>query len=1157
MITKWVRWFIILALLLTPAVLIFLTSSEPGLRGLVSLCNRLSAGRLTINTASGSLFGGSLRLQGVRYADSIDTVAIENVTVIWNPAKLLNKQFQIDHIRISGGQVILGQSAEETIVPPPFSSPIKVLIQEISAEKIAIFSDQEEIALIQAGTISRLTFQGQDLTIDDLSVTTAEAKLQAKGQLRTTEGYPLQLTLEALYQPAGYESFSAKGTINGPLNTLALDVQALTPFPVRLKGQVNNLLGDLTWQARLESEEVGLAQIHKDWPNHRFVEVVIEGRGTLEEYTLHLDSSTELYQLKKTGNISADLQGNLVGLQIDDFHFVHEKTSLAGKGSLEWSPGLSWKAEITGSHLDPSLVFTDWPGDVSFAMQFTGRFIGNDLEASFDLPQLQGTLRNLPLTGKGEVHLKDSQLQIQGVRVTSAGSALQIHGKAAETVDLSLQLDSNNLAELWPNARGSLHAKGRLTGNPAKPTIDFKLTGTNLGQRRDGVGKLTLETRGEASMDGRLDATLIAEQLQFGGTALDQSRVHFQGSLNDHALTVESEGTDLSAGFRLQGKIIDKGWQGTLSRIHLTSLRFGNWQQRQATSFSLSAGAAEIKPLCLTASPSGSLCINGSWSGPSNDWQLHGTFSSLPLGSMQNMLPTFWPVEGPLSGTIDLGGKNMRIVEGKLDCDSSGMTMSVPLENNGEQILRWHKNILQAAYAKNRLQVNLESELTDKSRLRVDLSLADLQLPGPGMMDTPLKGMVQLHVQDLSPLTLLTEQRVQVAGVLQGQFALKGTPAAPMITGQMELTKGQADIPPLGITLSPLTVAIKGDNNRLQFQATAHSGSGILHATSSLNIGQSEFSTFTVMLTGEGFKAAQLPGLDVDLSPELQVIAGKNRIDIHGTVTIPRARIKSIDFTDAIVASNDMIVIDDEQKISSPTAGLPLFTSINVIAGEDVQIDAYGLRGILSGKLQVSGQPDRIPIGNGTLTVQKGSFTMYGKRLKIDLGRLLFTGGPLTNPGIELRSENKSDKMTTGVVVEGFLQHPEISFYSTPPMEQSAIVLNLLENTAIGGETRGDIGFIGKVATKVGLGGMVPYLQSLKKVSMIDEIKFDTGDDFDSMSLIFGSWLTPYFYVSYGKNLTEEAGTFNTRYTLGQGFYFMTETGPSQSGGDLKYEFEH
>jgi translocation and assembly module TamB len=59
------------------------------------------------------------------------------------------------------------------------------------------------------------------------------------------------------------------------------------------------------------------------------------------------------------------------------------------------------------------------------------------------------------------------------------------------------------------------------------------------------------------------------------------------------------------------------------------------------------------------------------------------------------------------------------------------------------------------------------------------------------------------------------------------------------------------------------------------------------------------------------------------------------------------------------------------------------------------------------------------------------------------------------------------------------------------------------------------------------------------------------------MSLVFGSWLTSNFYVSYGKNLQKESGNFNTRYTLGKGFYFTTETGELQSGGDLKYEFEH
>jgi translocation and assembly module TamB len=88
------------------------------------------------------------------------------------------------------------------------------------------------------------------------------------------------------------------------------------------------------------------------------------------------------------------------------------------------------------------------------------------------------------------------------------------------------------------------------------------------------------------------------------------------------------------------------------------------------------------------------------------------------------------------------------------------------------------------------------------------------------------------------------------------------------------------------------------------------------------------------------------------------------------------------------------------------------------------------------------------------------------------------------------------------------------------------------------------------------LGGMVPYLQNVKKLSMIDKIKLETESLFDTFSLVFGSWLTPGFYVSYWKIFLKESGSFNTRYTIGKGFYFTTETRAAQSGGDVKYEFE-
>ena len=45
--------------------------------------------------------------------------------------------------------------------------------------------------------------------------------------------------------------------------------------------------------------------------------------------------------------------------------------------------------------------------------------------------------------------------------------------------------------------------------------------------------------------------------------------------------------------------------------------------------------------------------------------------------------------------------------------------------------------------------------------------------------------------------------------------------------------------------------------------------------------------------------------------------------------------------------------------------------------------------------------------------------------------------------------------------------------------------------------------------------------------------------------------------MSYGKDLVNESASFNTRYTLGKGFSFLTETGPAHSGGDINYAFEH
>ena len=387
---------------------------------------------------------------------------------------------------------------------------------------------------------------------------------------------------------------------------------------------------------------------------------------------------------------------------------------------------------------------------------------------------------------------------------------------------------------------------------------------------------------------------------------------------------------------------------------------------------------------------------------------------------------------------------------------------------------------------------------------------------------------------------------------------MHGSAAAPVITGTIDLEKGQAEIPQLGITLSPLQLALKGDAGGLRISARARSGEGELRAESTLDLTQPEhWQTATLTVTGTNFTAASLPRFEVTLSPDLRIAMGKERAEITGTVVIPRARIATIDLEDGVAPSRDVVIADDGVGDQSSTNSLPVHAVIKVKAGDDVRVDVHGLRGQLTGELEVTSAPDRPQVGQGVVNVRDGSFTIYGSRLGFDVGRLLFAGGPLTDPSVELRSERKEDGITAGVVVEGFLARPEINLYSHPYMTQSAILTRLIESTSIGGSTRTDTGMLGEAASMVGLGGVVSYLQDVKELTRIDDIRLETGEGEDAFSLVLGTWLTPNFYVSYGKNLLNESGSFNTRYLLGKGFSLKTETGPSQSGGDIKYEFEH
>ncbi|MDD2466871.1 MAG: translocation/assembly module TamB domain-containing protein [Desulfobulbus sp.] len=1141
-------------LLVFCTLLLFSATTEMGLRVLIALSNSLTNAFFSIGSASGTLLG-PFELRQIRYADGIDTVLIDTLQLDWQPSQLLDGQIHLHSLSGTQVQVMLGESSgggsEETILPALYL-PLAVIVDKLQVNSFILSSAGEELQTLESLSLSQLSYLGDQLSFYDCTLLAADSRMQLKGVLQTNADYLIKTTVKAQLAFNEYAPLVATATLEGPLNRLKITADLKQPSSLHLTGELNGLLGATSWTAVANSEEIALPAFNTQWPDQSFRQVSLRGQGTLKDYDLTLDAKTGVPGLPSPVAVAAVVHGDDLGLEFSRLSLTQNKAICSARGKVQWSPHFSWQANIQGSQLDPSVLLPQWPGHFSAKLVTKGE-ISPTLRAQVQLSDLQGTLRGYPLTGAGSMDLQGDRLTLPQCTLKSGGSRLEISGTSMPKLDLALRVHSTNLAEVLPKASGTLEAKAHLGGTLTKPELNLNIEGRKLGFDQNKIGRLSATASGSIANDGLFKATLQLSKASLSEMLLEKATLDLQGSLNKHTLKLAAANSELKTGLELQGKYAQGNWQGSLRQSHLAFAGGGDWQQQKESELFFSPKQIKLARTCLGTSRKSNVCVDGTWNGDNRPWQFQTKMTALPLAALAQSLNAPWPIQGTLNSTLQIQGKEQRVIQAHFSAETDGLQLTAPFPEGQQQKISWQSNSLRAEYGNNQLHIRLSSLINEQNSLKADMRQTTADPIGE-FLTRPLQANIQLNLQDLSLLAILSDQAVIPSGTLQGAWTVKGPILSPRLSGEIHLSEGKAEVPALGITLFPLHLSLKGDRKTVEIEAMAQSGSGELRATSTLALDHPENRSAQVHLVGKDFHAAKLPSMDLTLSPDLLLTVSEKEIRVHGRVNIPKAQVTSINFDQATAPSSDVVVIDEGTPIS--TSNQPLFLNLDLITGEEVNVDAYGLRGKIKGNLRIDGQPGRPMLGTGTLSVNKGTFSLYGKRLKIDVGRVLYTGGPLTNPGIELRSERKTDKATTGVTIEGFLQNPEISFYSTPAMEQSAIIQNLLEDTAIGGETREDIGVVGTAAEKIGLGGLVPYLQSLKKLSMIDEIKLESGDDSEDRSLVFGSWLTPDLYVSYGKDLVKESGTFNTKLNLGHGFSLLTETGSSQSGGDIKYELE-
>lgn len=819
-----------------------------------------------------------------------------------------------------------------------------------------------------------------------------------------------------------------------------------------------------------------------------------------------------------------------------------------GGGEASWSPSERWGFGGAVSGLNPVHLRPDLPGklDFNFALRGEG-FKGNPLD--IEISNLRGRLRGTAARGSGNVRLREETWTFAGVDVAAGGVRLSLDGTLApQARDFDFSLDASDLSVIDPRSRGTLRARGSLRGTTQEPVVKLDARGNGIVHDGFEVGRVDAEIDFDPRTAHRSRVRTTARSLKAFGREIDSVALNLDGQSDNHRLGLQARAADLALDATATGRFEAGHWSGSWDRL---DLQIGE-QVRLALDGALRMSAAPdsgtIEKFCLRddrpQASAARLCASGGWRPDGWDGQLDA--SRLPLSA----LTAGFSPQIRYEGTIDVVARASATAGAPATGTLRGELADAQLRNrraNGkEDLVKLGSGSVSADLNATAIEARLQ--LDAGATGRIDGTLL-AQRTSDEFAALPLRASLRARTEAIGLLNLYVPEIDRSSGKLNLDLAIGGTLGTPLINGIVRLEDGELDLYQVNLALRAATLEARLIDNGFSFSGSARSGEGSLEANGKITwrAGQPVGS---LKLSGKDLLVLNVPEARVTASPDLEFRVDGRALEATGTVTVPYARIVPADFTGAVVASSDERILG--APIADPKDSFQVTSTITLALGDRVEIDTYGLSGRLAGAITAQTTPDGISRGSGELSVSEGKYAALGRRLDIERGRLLFAGGLLADPAIDIRATKVFPDVKAGVNVRGTLREPRMTFFSEPSLPQSQIVSLILAGGSLESAQDSQRGGAGRNAL-LAQGGAILAQQLGSRIGIEDVgIEQNLANE---TSLVLGKYLSPRLYVSYGISLAEAINTLKMRYTLNDKWTIKTESGREQSA-EIVYTIE-
>lgn len=1030
-------------------------------------------------------------------------------------------------------------------------------------------TDGEQV--LQQITVPTLQLQAKavddNVQLNTLVINSSLGNLEGTGQIQLQQDFPLDFHL------------------NSTLNAIKNEQQVLLPDTKLALHLTGNLLKQtqlsLISQGGLKAELHAQAELNQaktpfqlqfnlsDWryPASGKDPLTTKGiqllaQGNLLDYHLDFNGQVQGMGIPKA-QLAMGLQGGLTQAQIKQFLLNTLGGSVEMNGELDWHKGLAWQNDLTIQQINSTELSQDWRALLSGQVSTTGYAHTEDWQIAVNKLNLQGRINGQPLDLQGHFTANKSELiNIPQFVLNYGKNRLHLQGHLNQQSDLKLEINAPNLTGLLPHLSANLMGYMNIKGDINEPNVDIDLAGKNIHFQQLSIAdiRLTSHITSQQQIQGNLDLSL--RQFQFDEIKLNSAQLQLSGNEQQHQLQLRSQGQPFYAYLDLSGHFsrAEQTWQGDLKHLDIHS-PIGQISNNKAITIDYHHLdlLATVSPHCWD-NPNLELCFSKPLTLGENG-EIHFTIPRLNLaivnqlteqanllkGQLTSQGQVSWFTDKPLDLTLKIEGKNLALNQ-KIDYRSFDLAMtSLSLDTRLQE---------------NNLTVNTALQLANNGRLNTNLQINDIA------QRRQLGGTLVLDQLNLALFDQLLTRGDSIKGELNANLRFAGDLQAPLLNGKIQLDQLKLAMIALPVPITNGQLAIQFNGNSSSLQGTIESeNNNRLDLEGSASWRDLERWTAEVSAKANEFEV-DIPNMArLRISPDIRVSATPKLLNLSGEVNIPWARINIEQLPESAVSvSSDEVILDKTPtaKINLPRqteqpAGMLIQSDLKIQIGDNVQLDAYGLKTGLKGILSVRQEKGNLGL-YGQINLQNGRYSSFGQDLLIRKGQISFSGLP-SQPLLNIEAIRNPEVMedssvTAGVKVVGLADSPEVTIFSEPSMSQAQALSYLLTGRSL--ESSGEAGSgssVGAALLGLGLAKSGKLIGGIGETFGIQDLNLGTQGIGDSSQVVVSGYITPRLQVKYGVGLFDGLAEFTVKYRLMPRLYLQSVSGVNQAF-DILYQFE-